>query len=184
MTGTPSFGQAAKIGGSPPTFGSSTPQGTFGQATSPSTSAPTSGLAAFANKPSGFGAAAPASSGWLARSRSKCWRGGCASPATASSSPFAQQAQKQGGGFGQASGFGNQQQQSSGSGSGGSGFGQPSSGFGQKLDLDNLPRRVSDNLLRALAKPHLASDKQRLNFGNQQQQKPPGELRAFRQILR
>jgi len=30
------------------------------------------------------------------------------------------------------------------------------------LDLDNLPRRVSDNLRRALAKPHLASDKPRL----------------------
>ena len=30
------------------------------------------------------------------------------------------------------------------------------------LDLDNLPRRVSDNLRRALAKAHLASDKPRL----------------------
>ena len=71
LTGTPSFGQAAKIGGGTPAFGSSTPQSTFGQAaattvaaaTAPSTPAPTSGFAAFANKPTGFGAAAAASGG-------------------------------------------------------------------------------------------------------------------------
>ena len=122
LTGTPSFGQAAKIGGGTPAFGSSTPQSTFGQAaattvaaaTAPSTPAPTSGFAAFANKPTGFGAAAAASGGggFGALASQSGGGGGFAQAAQqASASPFAQQAQQQGGAFGQASSFGNQQQQ-------------------------------------------------------------------------
>ena len=135
LTGTPSFGQAAKIGVGTPAFGSSTPQSTFGQvaaitvaaATAPSTPAPTSGFAAFANKPTGFGAAAAASGGGgFGALASQSGGGGGFAQAVqqASSSPFAQQAS-----------FGNQQQQqpqSSGSFGQTSGFGQPSAGFGQQ----------------------------------------------------